>query len=141
MRARLGVAVLLASGLVLVVVGALGLAAPDVLHAANGLPEVDHPGLRSETRGAGAALLAVGSVVLLGVRVRSIRVSATALASLVLLAYAIARVVSRAADGAPGAGLATAGLVELALGTAAAAWVLHGRFGARTADRVSSAPR
>ena len=141
MNGRVGLVVLLVSGVVLTAVGALGLVAPDVLHQANGLPTVDHPGLLSEARGAGATLLAVGIAALAGARVRAWRPAMTALSALVLLAYAAGRAVSWAADGAPGQGLATAGLVELLLGTAAAGLVLNDRFGAGATDRVSSPPR
>ncbi|MCL3859714.1 DUF4345 domain-containing protein [Actinotalea sp. K2] len=140
-RNRLALAATVLAGLVLVAVGGLGLVVPDVLHEANGIPPADHPAMRNEVRGVGAALAAVGGLVLVGVRRAAWRSQAALLAATVLLAFALGRAVSWLADGAPGPGLVTAGAVELVLGTAAAWSAREARLGAHAPDRVSSPAR
>ena len=74
--------------------------------------------LLSETRAAGALLLATGIVVLLGAFVPRLARTAAAAGAVGYLATVLARVISLAADGSPGGSLLFAAAVELALGLA-----------------------
>ncbi|WP_033438040.1 DUF4345 domain-containing protein [Saccharothrix sp. NRRL B-16314] len=109
-------ALLSASGLVLAVIGAVSLFAPVAFHAVNGIDAAGDPSLLSELRAAGGALLAIGSVVLLGAFVPRLTPTAAALGALLHLSYGLSRLLGMAVDGMPSAGLVTAAAVELLLG-------------------------
>jgi hypothetical protein len=110
--------VLSVSGLVIMLIGGASLVAPVWFREANGIRIESGAALLSETRAAGALLLAVGVVVLLGAFVpRLARIAALA-GAVGYLATVLARVISLAVDGSPGGSLLFAGAVELALGLA-----------------------
>jgi hypothetical protein len=111
-------AVLTVSGLVIVLIGSASLMAPVWFREANGIRIESGAALLSETRAAGALLLAVGVVVLLGAFVPRLARIAAAAGAAGYLATVLARLISLAVDGSPGGSLLFAGVVELALGLA-----------------------
>ncbi|MFD1370241.1 DUF4345 domain-containing protein [Actinoplanes sichuanensis] len=113
--------VLAVSGLVIVLIGAAGLFTPVWFREVNGIRMGPDVALLSETRAAGALLLAAGVTVLLGAFVPRLARTAAAVGAVGYLVTALARLVSLAADGSPGGGLLFAAVVELALGLACAA--------------------
>ncbi|WP_170154019.1 DUF4345 family protein [Actinoplanes italicus] len=111
-------AVLTVSGLVIVLIGGASLIAPVWFREANGIRIEAGAALLSETRAAGALLLAVGVVVLLGAFVPRLTRTAAAAGAIGYLATVLARLVGLAVDGSPGGSLLFAAAVELALGLA-----------------------
>lgn len=111
-------AVLTIAGLVIVLIGGASLLVPVWFREVNGIRMEAGAALLSETRAAGALLLAAGVTVLLGAFVPRLARTAAAVGAVGYLATALARLVSLVADGSPGSGLLVAGVVELALGLA-----------------------
>jgi hypothetical protein len=114
------------SALVLIVVGAASAFVPAAFYAGYGI-EVDSPALASELRATGVALLLLGLAVAVGAIWRRWVFPAAVVAALVLVGYALGRIVSAVADGAPDASLAFAGAAELVLGAAAAVVAIRTR--------------
>lgn len=107
---------LVAAGLPAVGIGVAITVAPHAFHATYGIALGTDPSLLSELRAPGAALAALGLIVLAGlVRPAMARASA-ALGATVFLAYAFGRIVSVALDGVPASGLVEAAAIELAIG-------------------------
>jgi len=110
------------SALVLIVVGAGAAFAPAAFYAGFGIEVDGAPALASELRSTGVALLLLGLAVAAGAVWRRWTFPAAVVAALVLLGYAVGRVISGIVDGAPDGTLLVAGIAEFVLG-AAAAWV------------------
>lgn len=110
------------SALVLIVVGAGAAFAPAAFYAGFGIQVDGVPALASELRSTGVALLLLGLAVAVGAVWRRWMFVSAVVAALVLLGYAIGRVISGIVDGAPDSTLLVAGIAEFVLG-AAAAWV------------------
>jgi hypothetical protein len=113
--------VLAVSGLVIVLIGGASMFAPVWFREVNGIRMGPDVALLSETRAAGALLLAAGVTVLIGAFVPRLARTAAVVGAVGYLVTALARLVSLAADGSPGSGLLFAAVVELALGLACAA--------------------
>jgi hypothetical protein len=111
-------AVLTVSGLVIVLIGGASLVAPVWFRETNGIRVEAGAALLSETRAAGALLLAVGVVVVLGAFVPRLARTSAAAGAIGYLATVLARVVGLAVDGSPGGSLLFATVVESALGLA-----------------------
>ena len=109
---------LVVSGLVAVAVGAASLFAPVAFRRQYHISIGDDPNLLSETRAAGGAVLAVGALLLAGAFVARLAFAAAVAGAVFYLAYAAARALSVALDGAPAGGLVVGGVVELILGLA-----------------------
>ncbi|GGL39495.1 DUF4345 domain-containing protein [Planomonospora parontospora] len=120
---------LFASGLVVFLIGAATLLAPAALHGLNGIELGVEPGLLSEVRAAGGALLASGVLIGLGAFVPRLAFTAALLGTVTYLAYGLSRVLSIAVDGMPGSGLVLAAAVETALGLACALVLARRRRG------------
>lgn len=118
--------VLGASALVLIAVGAASAFAPAAFYAGYGI-DVDSSALASELRATGMVLLLLGLAVAVGAIWRRWVFPAAVVAALVLVGYALGRIVSAIADGAPDASLAFAGIAELVLGVAAAVVAIRTR--------------
>lgn len=112
---------LVISGTVLTTIGGLMLLHPVVLFELNGIELGRDPGLMSEIRAPGGALLASGVLVLSGIFVAMLKRMALLLSALLFLSYGASRIVSMLIDGAPPEALVGATLVELAIGTGCAA--------------------
>ena len=111
-------ALLLVAGAVAVLVGAALLLAPVGFSDGYGIVLSDDPSALSERRAPGAALLAIGGLLLAGAFTPRLRFAALLVGALAYLAYGLARVLSLVVDGRPADGLLVAGAVELALGVA-----------------------
>lgn len=111
-------AILLVSGLIGVAVGAALLLAPRAFQASSGIELGDDVSLLSEVRAPGGALLATGGLVIAGAFVRSLRFTATVVATVLYLSYALARLLSMAVDGLPSSVLVQAAALELVMGVA-----------------------
>ncbi|WP_433791409.1 DUF4345 domain-containing protein [Actinoplanes sp. CA-252034] len=119
--------VLTVSGLVIVLVGAAGTFAPVWFREAGGVPMPSDAGLLSETRAAGALVLAAGVFLIIGGLVPRHARPAAAVGAVVYLVTAVSRLLSLAVDGSPGSGLLFAAAVESALGLACAALLMTRR--------------
>ena len=97
MRTNRGI--LIATGLLLMLVGAAGLLAPGPFHHGSGIEVGTDAGLLSELRGAYGALLAIGAVVAAGAFVRRLTAAAALTGAALYLGYGLARLLSLAADG------------------------------------------
>ncbi|WP_157963630.1 DUF4345 domain-containing protein [Actinocorallia populi] len=113
------------AGLVLSGIGAATLFAPESFHAVNGIVLDGGTALLSESRAAGGLLLSSGVLITLGAFVARLTRTATAVGALAYLSYALSRLLSAALDGLPPGGLVVAGLVELVLGLACAAFLVR----------------
>ena len=109
------------SGLVLTTIGGFMLLHPAALFDLNGIQIGSSPGLLSEIRAPGGALLASGVLVLSGIFVRMLKNTALFLSALLFLSYGTSRIVSMLIDGAPPEALVGATILELAIGTGCAA--------------------
>jgi len=118
---------LLISALAAMGIGASLLFAPAQFHASYGIELGRDPSLLSEVRAPGAALLALGALMLLGVFVRTFTQTATIIAAVVYLAYGLARLVSFGLDGMPDDGLIEAAAIELVIGSLCVAALVRSR--------------
>jgi len=109
-------AILLISGLLGTSIGAGLLLVPEMFHASSGIDLGGDVSLLSETRAPGGALLAIGALITTGAFVRSLRFTASVLASVVYLSYGLARVLSMVVDGLPSSVLVQAAALELVIG-------------------------
>lgn len=117
-RDRVTTAVLLVAGGVIAVVGAWALVDPATFHEAVGVTAPPSVDAASETRAAGALLLALGAYVVRGGVVPTRAHAAAGWGAVAFLAYATGRLLGLVADGRPGAGLVQAAAIEAALGLA-----------------------
>lgn len=115
---------LIATGALLVLVGAAGLLDPVAFHRTSGVEVGADAGLLSELRGAYGALLAIGAVMVAGAFVTWLTTAAAVVGAALYLGYGVARLLSLAVDGAPPVTLTLVALLELGCGTACAtvAW-------------------
>jgi len=130
-------ALLVVSGLLAASIGAAILFAPVAFHATHGVELGRDADLLSEVRAPGAALVALGGLMLVGAFRRASTLASVAVAAAVYLAYGGARVLSMAVDGVPNAGLVGAAAIELALGGACAFVLL--RVFVRSLERTPAA--
>lgn len=114
-RSRLAPAALLISGPLAIGIGALLLAAPQILHASHGVILGSDPNLLSEIRAPGAALMGTGGLMLLGLWRPEHRAPALLLGATVYGAYGLARLISGLVDGVPETGLIAAAGIEAAV--------------------------
>jgi hypothetical protein len=122
---------LLVSGTVLVLIGAMVVLAPSSFFAGNGVVLSPNPNLLSEIRAPGGLLLLAGLLILWGAFRAGFVQSALALSILVYGSYGCSRLFSMAVDGIPQASLVGAATIELLLAILClATWVCH----RRTAD-------
>lgn len=112
------------SGLLAIGIGAMLLLVPVQFHATNGIRIASDANLLSELRAPGGSLLALGSMMLLGVFASAFTLAATAIGATVYLSYGGARLISIGLDGLPGPGILAATAIELAMGAmCAGAWI------------------
>lgn len=117
---------LFVSGAVALYIGGALLFTPAAFRGQYGIAMADDSSLYSETRAGGAAVLAIGALLVAGVFVARLQFTAAVAGCALYLAYALARGYSGLVDGAPDSGLVLAGVVELLLGLACL-YVLAGR--------------
>lgn len=104
------------AGLVAVAVGASLLFTPVAFRQGLGIELASDASLLSETRSPGAALLAAGSMILLGAYQRRYRRAAALTSALLFSSFGLARLVGLVLDGVPHDALVVALSAELALG-------------------------
>lgn len=110
--------ILVISGLILTIIGTATLFAPIAFLGTTGIDLGGQINLLSEIRAPGAALLAGGIVILLGVFVAQLRLTSTVIAILMFLSYGLGRFLSIALDGMPAQSIVAATIVEIGLGLA-----------------------
>ncbi|MEZ5244825.1 MAG: DUF4345 domain-containing protein [Acidimicrobiales bacterium] len=115
--------VLVIAGLVALLIGGALLVAPASFHSSSGIDLGGDVNLLNETRAPGASLVAMGSLMLLGVVVERLRFVALVAAAVLYASYGVGRLASWAVDGTPHSTLVVATGVELAI-AAAAGWAL-----------------
>lgn len=118
---RFTTAVLGVGGVVALAIGLGGSLTPAGFAAGVGIDHAGDAAALSETRGAGAGVLAIGVLLLLGARRRDLAPAAALLGALAYGGYGLARLLGMALDGFPGTGLVAAAVVELVLGAVCAA--------------------
>ena len=109
---------LLVAGALLVLVGGFIVADPATFYAANGIDTGGNVNLLNELKAPAGLLLVAGCLMIGAIFRRGLAHSATALAALIYLSYAVTRGVSMAVDGMPAAGLVQATALEGLLGLA-----------------------
>ncbi|MEM7334330.1 MAG: DUF4345 domain-containing protein [Chloroflexota bacterium] len=109
---------LFVSGLILSFIGSATLFAPVDFLGTSGIDLGGQVNLLSEIRAPGAALLASGVVIILGVFIQKLTYTSTVLSILIFLSYGIGRVISIASDGLPAQEIVAATVVEIIIGLA-----------------------
>ena len=104
------------AGVSALLIGIFVLFDPHAIHASNGIVLGDGANELSEVRAPGAALLALGALILAGAFVPRLRFTSTVVSATVYLGYALGRIVGLGLDGNPGSGLIVALIIELVLG-------------------------
>ena len=120
-------AYLFISGLIAIAIGASTLFTPVDFLGRIGPSGIDLGGqinLLSSIRAAGAAYLASGIVIILGVFVAKLTFTSTVIATLMFLSYGIARIFSRAIDGMPADAVTAATVLEMTIGLAGVFFLL-----------------
>jgi hypothetical protein len=112
-RALLGI-----NGVVLTGIGVMLISDPHAMFALNGVTLSPDPNLLSELRAPGGALTLGGGFVLASAALGLWMRAASGVSALILLGWALGRLVSIPLDGMPGAGLLAAFGIELILGFA-----------------------
>ncbi|WP_375549990.1 DUF4345 family protein [Oceanicaulis alexandrii] len=118
-RALLGI-----NGVVLTGIGVMLVSDPHAMFALNGVTLSPDPNLLSELRAPGGALALGGGFVLASAALGLWMRAASGLSALLLLGWALGRLVSIPLDGMPDAGLLTAFGIELVLGFASV-WAMR----------------
>ena len=108
--------ILFVSGLIGVVFGGAILFMPVAFSATNGIDLSGNINLLNETRPAGGALLACGTVILAGAFLTELTFTATVISTVMYLAYGSSRLLSIAIDGLPVESLIQATIVETLIG-------------------------
>ncbi|MGL1888261.1 MAG: DUF4345 domain-containing protein [Reichenbachiella sp.] len=107
------------SGLLLLAVGALRLSNPIKTYSKNsGIQLEDEVNLLNEVRGVSSVMLFGGIIILLGTIIPQLTVASFVVAILILLGFAIGRVLSIGLDGKPNKLIIQGLISELVLGTA-----------------------
>lgn len=109
-KAALGIAGVTSLG-----IGAFIAAAPHASYASYGIALGPDPSLLSELRAPGAALVALGAVMLAGIVRRALQLASVVAALTVFLAFPAGRVLSLVADGMPSSAILGALVLELAI--------------------------
>ncbi len=133
--------VLIVLALTLVIFGGWRLVDPLGFYTFSGLEPSGDAGLLSEVRGAGGIILGCGLVVGLGVFRPAWSRTSAALAAVVFLSLALARLLGVALDGSPGADVLQGMAIELVLGGLALVTVFtsgDARFGRPTGRGVDA---
>ena len=120
------------AGLAAVAVGGGLLLDPVGFNALADVPIGTDSSVLSDARGSGGAILATGGLMVAGALDARLTRTAALVGTLMYLGYGVARLLSAAVDGMPTTGIATAGVLELALGTACTLVLV------RTSERRSS---
>lgn len=98
--------------------GAAILFAPRAMHEANNVDLGNNAGLLSEIRSPGAALIAVGVLLVTGGFLRTLTAPAAIAGAVVYLGYGLGRIVSVVMDGVPSSTLVAATAAEFVIGLA-----------------------
>lgn len=116
---------LLFSGGLLAVIGAIINLSPDYFYASGGIVLPENLDLRSELRAPSGMLLSIGVLTLVSIVIRNWRLTMLLMTSLVYLSYALSRFIGMLVDGLPSGSIVNAALIELLLGVAClVAWFL-----------------
>ena len=110
--------ILILSGLIASVIGALILFAPVAFYATNNIELGGNINLLNEIRAPGAALLASGILIISGAFVDKLAFTSVVVSTLLYLSYGLSRVMSIAIDGMPVEGLVQATILEIIIGLA-----------------------
>ncbi|MEM7030968.1 MAG: DUF4345 domain-containing protein [Chloroflexota bacterium] len=110
--------ILFVSGLILLGIGSATLFAPVAFLGTSNIDLGGQVNLLSEIRAPGAALLASGLVIILGVFVANLTFTSTVISTLVFLSYGIGRILSIVIDGLPAQEFVAVTVVEMIIGLA-----------------------
>ncbi len=124
-------ALLFLTGLMGVGIGGAILLAPIAFHATSGIVVAGDESLLSELRAAGGALLACGTLVLLGAFVSRLMFTALVLSTFLYLSYGASRLVSMAVDGMPSSNLVAVTVFELGIGLICALTLIKSKSSGR----------
>ena len=108
--------VLFVSGLIAMGIGGAILFVPELFHAANGIELGGSSSLLSEVRASGGALLAMGTLIMLGSFFAGLTFTSVVVSSLLYLSYGLSRILGMTVDGMPAEGLVQAAALELVIG-------------------------
>jgi len=108
--------ILFVAGSIGIGIGTALLLVPVSLHSTSGIDLGGNISLLSETRAPGGALLAIGTLILLGAFVPRLTFTSAVVATVTYLAYGLSRVLSMAVDGRPADVLVQAAVAEIAIG-------------------------
>ena len=115
---RIVKAILVISGLILMIIGTATLFAPVAFLGTTGIDLGGQINLLSEIRAPGAALLASGLIILLGAFVTRLTSTSAVISTLLFLSYSIGRILSIVIDGQPAQSIMGATVIEMILGLA-----------------------
>ena len=115
---RIVKAILIISGLILMIIGTATLFAPVAFLGTTGIDLGGQINLLSEIRAPGAALLASGLIILLGAFVTRLTSTSAVISTLLFLSYSIGRILSIVIDGQPAQSIMGATVIEMILGLA-----------------------
>ena len=108
--------ILISSGLVAAGIGASILFSPAAFYATYDIVLGNDVNLLNEIRAPGAALLAIGILIMSGAFVEKLTFTSIVVSTLVYLSYGLSRVMSIAIDGMPVEGLVQAAALEIIIG-------------------------
>jgi len=108
--------ILIISGLIASGIGVAILFAPVAFYATYGIELGGDVSLLNEIRAPGAALLAIGILIISGAFVDKLAFTALVVSTLLYLSYGLSRVMSIAIDGMPAEGLVQAAVLEIVTG-------------------------
>ncbi len=111
-------AILLVAGALLILVGTFIIASPADFYAANSIELGANVSLLNELKAPAGMLLVAGLFMIGAIFMRGMADTATALAALIYLSYALSRYLSMTLDGLPAAGLVQAAALEAIVGLA-----------------------
>lgn len=131
---RAGTAVLVVAGSVALLIGGALLLAPEWFHSSSDIDLGGDVNLLNEVRAPGAALAAMGALMLAGAADVRLRYSALLAAAVLYLSYGWGRLTAWALDGTPHTTLLGAMAVELVIGASAASVLVS----ARRRERLAS---
>ncbi len=114
------------AGLIALAIGGMILLAPTQFYATNGIVLGSDASLLNEIRASGGLLVGAAGLILAGLVYAELRFVAVLLATVLYLAYGLARLIGFAMDGLPADGLVTATVIELVLGGVGVAVMIRG---------------